>query len=97
MFVVGMAASVMFPALQTRLMDAAGSGQNLAGSLSHSAYNSANALGAALGGAVLAAGFSYTAPALVGAGLAVAGIVTFFIATLVARRAPSALTGAPRD
>ena len=53
-------------------MDVAGDAQSLAAAGNHAALNLANALGAFLGGAVIAAGFGYTAPAVVGAGLAVA-------------------------
>ena len=59
-------------------MDVAGDAQTLAASLNHSALNLANAGGAALGGAVIAAGFGYAAPALAGAGLAVAAILVWF-------------------
>jgi DHA1 family inner membrane transport protein len=87
MFVVGGSGSLSFPALQTRLMDAAEHGQNLAGSLNHSAFNLANALGAFLGGTVIAAGYGYAAPSVVGAVLAVGGMGVLTIALLVARRA----------
>jgi DHA1 family inner membrane transport protein len=88
MFVVGGSGSLSFPALQTRLMDAAEHGQNLAGSLNHSAFNLANALGAFLGGTVIAAGYGYAAPSVVGAVLAVGGMGVLTIALLVARRVP---------
>ncbi|MCU1677152.1 MAG: putative efflux protein [Frankiales bacterium] len=87
-FVLGGTGSLMVPALQTRLMDAAHHGQNLAGSLNHSALNIANALGAFLGGLVIAAGYGYTAPAVVGALLAVAGAGVFTAALVTARRVP---------
>lgn len=78
-FVVVMAAvgSILIPSVQTRLMDVAGNAQTLAAALNHAAFNIGNSLGAALGGAVIAAGLGFTAPAwcgvvlaLVGAGLA---------------------------
>jgi DHA1 family inner membrane transport protein len=87
LFVLGGSGSLIFPALQTRLMDAAHHGQNLAGSLNHSAFNLANALGAFLGGVVIAAGYGYAAPSVVGAVLAVAGMGVFGVALLLARRA----------
>ena len=43
------------PALQIRLMDTAGDAQTLAAALNHSAFNTANALGAWLGGVAIAA------------------------------------------
>ncbi|GIZ96290.1 putative permease of the major facilitator superfamily protein [Tsukamurella sp. TY48] len=87
-FLIGLTGSALVPALQTRLMDVAGEAQTLAATLNHSALNIANALGAFLGGAVIAAGYGYTAPALVGSGLAVAGLGVFGIGLLAARRAP---------
>ncbi len=84
-FVLGGTGSLMLPALQTRLMDAAHHGQNLAGSLNHSALNIANALGAFLGGLVIAAGYGYTAPAVVGATLAAGGLIVFTVAVFMAR------------
>ncbi len=59
---VAVAGSAMVPGLQTRLMDTAADAQTLAAALNHSALNVANALGAWLGGLVIAAGFGYTAP-----------------------------------
>ncbi|WP_040767518.1 MFS transporter [Tsukamurella sp. 1534] len=87
-FLIGLTASALVPALQTRLMDVAGEAQTLAATLNHSALNIANALGAFLGGAVIAAGAGYTAPALVGSGLAVAGLAVFGAGVFVARRTP---------
>ncbi len=85
-FLVGVSATAMVPALQTRLMDVAEDAQTLAAALNHSALNIANALGAWLGGVVIAAGFGYRAPSVLGAGLAVAGIVVLGVALAVARR-----------
>ena len=85
-FLVGVSATAMVPALQTRLMDVAEDAQTLAAALNHSALNIANALGAWLGGVVIAAGFGYRAPSVLGAGLAVAGIVVLGLALAVARR-----------
>ena len=83
--VVGMSGSVLVPCLQTRLMDTADDAQTLAAALNHSALNIANAGGAALGGVVIAAGFSYSAPALAGAGMSVAAIA-LWVPTMLARR-----------
>lgn len=80
---VGFFGSSLVPSLQIRLMDVAGDAQTLAAALNHSALNLANASGAAIGGAVIAAGLSYSAPALAGAALAIAAIIvwvpTFFL------------------
>jgi DHA1 family inner membrane transport protein len=83
---LGASGSLMIPALQTRLIVVAHEGPSLAATMNHSALNLANALGAFLGGLVIAAGYGYTAPALVGAGLAAAGIGVLGVAVLIGRR-----------
>nr|WP_228541169.1 MFS transporter [Nocardia sp. XZ_19_369] len=85
-FLVGATGASLAPGLQTRLMDVAHEAQTLAAALNHAALNIANAAGAWLGGAVIAAGLGYTAPAMVGAGLAVVGVLLFAITVAVARR-----------
>jgi DHA1 family inner membrane transport protein len=84
-FLLAMAASVLVVCLQMRLMSVAGDAQMLGAALNHSALNAANALGAWLGGAVIAAGYGYRAPAAVGAALAAGGLV-FLAASAVLRR-----------
>jgi DHA1 family inner membrane transport protein len=74
-FVIAAAASALSPMIQTRLMDVAHDSQSIAAALNHSALNIANAAGAFLGGLTIAAGFGYLSPVVVGAVLAVAGIV----------------------
>jgi len=74
-FLVSIAASSLAICLQMRLMETAGDAQMLGAALNHSALNLANALGAWLGGLVIAAGLGYRAPSAVGAGLAAAGLV----------------------
>lgn len=83
---IGMFGSTLIPSLQIRLMDTAGDAQTLAAALNHSALNLANAGGAAFGGAVIARGLGYQAPALAGASMAVAAIVVFVPAALARRR-----------
>jgi DHA1 family inner membrane transport protein len=82
-FLVGGAASALSPTIQTRLMDVAHDSQSIAAALNHSALNLGNALGAYLGGVVVAAGLGYLAPVWVGFGLSVLGVllavVTFAI------------------
>ena len=85
LFLVGTTGSALVPGLQARLMQHAGRGQTLAASLNHSALNAANALGAWLGGAVIALGLGYTSPALAGAALAAAGLVILAVAVWKAR------------
>ncbi|MDB5856953.1 MAG: major facilitator superfamily 1 [Ramlibacter sp.] len=76
------------PALQIRLMDVAGEAQTLAAALNHSAFNTANALGAWLGGVAISAGLGWTSTGWVGALLAMAGFGVFWLA-LAASRAPA--------
>ncbi|MCW2984756.1 MAG: transporter, partial [Conexibacter sp.] len=84
-FFLGMA--LMLPTgLQMRLMEVAGDAQTLGAALNHSAFNMANALGAWLGGIVLAAGLGLTAPMVVAVGLALAGLTIFIISLAVERR-----------
>lgn len=88
-FLVGASGASLAPALQTRLMDVAHDAQTLAAALNHAALNIANAAGAFLGGLVIAHGLGYTAPAVVGAGLAVVGTLMFAGTVLVARSSRS--------
>ncbi len=83
--IVGVLGSVLAINLQLRLMHAAGDAQMLGAALNHSALNVANGLGAWLGSVVIAAGHGYRAPSLVGAGLAVAGLVVFVAGLAQAR------------
>lgn len=84
--VVGASGSMLIPGLQTRLMDVSPDAQSLAASLNHAALNIANALGAFLGGLVIAWGWGYVAPALVGALLAVAGLGIALLSGRLERR-----------
>ena len=65
----------MIPAIQTRLMDVGGDAQNLSAALNHSALNVGNALGAALGGIVIAAGWGAASTAWVGLVLCLPGVL----------------------
>ncbi|MBO1267459.1 MFS transporter [Arthrobacter cavernae] len=89
-FVVGAIGSMLVPPLQTRLLDASPDAPSLASSLNHSALNVANALGAFLGGTVIAWGWGYVAPAYVGAGLAMLGLGIALLSGLLERRRPLA-------
>jgi MFS transporter, DHA1 family, inner membrane transport protein len=89
-FVVGASGSMLIPALQTRLLDASPDAPSLASSLNHAALNVANALGAFLGGMVIAWGWGYVAPALVGAVLALLGLGVAITSGVLERRKPLA-------
>lgn len=78
--------SVLAVTLQMRLMHVAGDAQTLGAAMNHASLNLANALGAWLGGLVIAAGLGYTAPSWVGAGLSVAGLTVLGLSVLVHRR-----------
>jgi DHA1 family inner membrane transport protein len=84
---VGVLGSVLAINLQLRLMHVAGDAQMLGAALNHSALNVANGLGAWLGAVVIAAGHGYRTPSLVGAGLALAGLLVFAVG--LARRTTS--------
>jgi MFS transporter, DHA1 family, inner membrane transport protein len=86
LFLVGVLTAVLVINLQLRLMQVAGSAQTLAAASNHAALNVANALGAYLGGLVIAAGWGYTAPSWVGVGLAVLGLGILAVSVLVHRR-----------
>lgn len=88
---VGFFGSALVPSLQVRLMDVAGDAQTLAASLNHSALNLANAVGAALGGVVIGAGFGYGAPALAGAALAITAIGVWVLTQAVSKPAKNKL------
>lgn len=92
-FCVGFVSSALGPTIQTRLMDVAGDNQSIGAALNHSALNIGNSLGALLGGAVIAAGLGYAAPAWVGAALALAGLAITVISLSLERSA--AATHAP--
>ncbi|PRY41236.1 DHA1 family inner membrane transport protein [Geodermatophilus tzadiensis] len=85
-FLLALSASTLVVCLQLRLMEVAGEAQMLGAALNHSALNAANALGAWLGGVVIAAGHGYTAPSLVGAALAAAGLVALAASAQLRRR-----------
>ncbi|MDT4986021.1 MAG: transporter, family, inner rane transport protein [Micromonosporaceae bacterium] len=67
-------AMAIIPAIQSRLITLAGEAPNLAAASMHSAFNVANSIGAWLGGLTIAAGYGYSSPNLVAAGLAVLGL-----------------------
>jgi DHA1 family inner membrane transport protein len=74
------------PALQTRLMDVAAEAQTLAAASNHSAFNIANAIGAWLGGLVIAGGYGFAATGYVGAALSFLGLFVFAASLRLERR-----------
>ena len=73
-FLVTTTGSILVVNLQLRLMSVSGEAQTLGAAMNHASLNLANALGAWLGGVVIAAGHGYRSPALVGAALSIVGI-----------------------
>jgi DHA1 family inner membrane transport protein len=73
-FLWGVASFALVPPLQMRVMNEAAAAPNLASAMNIGAFNLGNAIGAALGGAVISAGLGYPAVSLAGAVMAVAGL-----------------------
>lgn len=94
LFLVGLSASAISPAIQTRLMDVAGDAQTMAAAVNHAALNIGNSIGAFLGGVVIAAGWGYVAPTWVGLALCVPG-VTFALAGWLVTRSGETLMSTP--
>lgn len=91
-FLWGVASFALVPPLQVRVMAAAADAPNLASAMNIGAFNLGNAIGAALGGAVIASGLGYPAVALAGAGASALGLVALLLARGGAER-PALATG----
>lgn len=87
-FAWGVATFALVPPVQMRVMAVASDAPNLASSINIGAFNLGNALGAAVGGGVLAIGLGYPAIAVAGALISALGLVL----VLVTRRATPAGT-----
>ena len=92
-FLITVLGSVLVVNLQLRLMDVAGDAQTLGAAMNHASLNIANALGAWLGGLVIAAGYGLRAPALVGLVLSLAGVAILLVSARLHVRG-RAVTGA---
>jgi DHA1 family inner membrane transport protein len=79
-FAWGFAIFALAPGLQLGVLTAASGAANLASSMNIGAFNLGNALGAALGGAVIAAGLGYRAVPIAGALCAACGLLLMLIA-----------------
>ncbi|EWS82313.1 MFS transporter [Brachybacterium phenoliresistens] len=86
LFAIAVTSQLMGPSLQLFLLDASPDAPSLAAALHHSALNIGNSLGAALGAAVLAAGWGLLAPAWTGVVLAILGLGVASWSLLVHRR-----------
>lgn len=79
-FVTTTAGSVLALGLMIRLIDAAGHAETLGAAVSHASLNVGNALGAWVGGLVIAAGYGYRSPLVVGVALSLAGFAVLAVA-----------------
>ena len=86
-FLVALVGSVVATSMQVRLMDVAGNAVTLGAAMMHAALNTANAMGAWVGAAVIDAGFSYRAPAIAGAGMAIVGVAILSVSVALHRSA----------
>lgn len=91
-FLWGVASFALVPPLQIRVMTAAADAPNLASAVNIGAFNLGNALGAALGGGVIAVGLGYPAVALAGAATSAVGLLALLLTT---RRARPVAQGQP--
>ena len=73
-FAVGIAGFMIGPMMQTRIMQKAGGSPSLVSAAVQSAFNTANSIGAYLGGIVIAGGLGLVAPNIVGATLSALGL-----------------------
>ncbi len=89
LFAITTASSVLVVNLQLRLMRVSGDAQTMGAAMNHAALNLANALGAWLGGLVIAVGWGLRAPGLIGAGLSVLGLFVVLWAGWLERRQPA--------
>ncbi|RTL98971.1 MFS transporter [Ancylobacter aquaticus] len=92
-FLWGVASFALVPPLQMRVMEAASDAPNLASAVNIGAFNLGNAIGAALGGAVIAGGLGYPAVALAGAAASASGLALVLL--MVRRRRPVMVCGLP--
>ncbi len=94
-FGVGAIGVALVPAVQSVVMDSAGDAPALASAAIQSAFNLANAIGAAFGGVVLAAGWGLAAPPGAGAVLTALGLVPAIVVVTRAGRTTAALEATP--
>ena len=85
-FLFAITTSLLAIGLQLRLMQVAGEAQTLGAAMNHASLNIGNAFGAWIGGLVVTTSLGYRAPALVGAGLALAGLLVLTVSATLQRR-----------
>jgi DHA1 family inner membrane transport protein len=84
-FLWGIASFALVPPLQVRVISAAADAPNLASSMNIGAFNLGNAIGAALGGGVIAAGLSLSYVSATGAAASTLGLIAILF---IAKRRP---------
>lgn len=89
-FITGAVAFAVIAPMQMLMINAAKGSEMLASSSLQASANMGNALGAFLGGLPIAAGYSYTSPEYVGAGLAFTGFLLCIILMQRQKTAPPA-------
>ncbi|MFC4223500.1 MFS transporter [Lysinibacter cavernae] len=77
------------PGLQMRVMNSAGDASTLVSGANIGAFNLGNALGAFAGGLTISAGFGYTSPIWVGAGITALAVVVMVIARYSSNQRPT--------
>jgi DHA1 family inner membrane transport protein len=83
-FLWGIASFALVPPLQVRVMSAAADAPNLASSMNIGAFNLGNAIGAALGGGVIAAGLPLPFVSIAGAAASGVGLLAILISSQTA-------------
>jgi DHA1 family inner membrane transport protein len=78
-FLWGIASFALVPPLQIRVMQAAADAPNFASAMNIGAFNLGNAIGAAVGGGVIAAGLGYPTVALAGAAASAMGLMAVIV------------------
>lgn len=78
-FLWGIASFALVPPLQVRVMQAAADAPNLASAMNIGAFNLGNAIGAVVGGGVIAAGLGFPAVALAGAVASALGLFAVLV------------------
>lgn len=87
-FITGAIAFAVIAPMQMLMINAAKGAEMLASSALQASANMGNALGAYLGGLPIAAGFGYTSPEYVGAGLALTGFMLCIVLAKQKKNAP---------
>ncbi|QKW19770.1 MFS transporter [Kitasatospora sp. NA04385] len=90
LLLIGALGFATVPPLQKRVLDQAHGAPTLASAVNIGAFNLGNALAAWLGGAVITAGYGYTAPNWVGALLAASALLLALVSAALERRAKTA-------